>query len=565
MVASVPQRAALLSLGLSALLVGTTRAPTQIMNHQLKMSRTFESQPFYVAPPGVRPINWLDPRRYGNKHRSYKWRHHHGVTELVQYPTPIQHVVVVYMENRTLDNLFAGYYGTTWGSTVDLANPAGSSGSPALTMRSLSWNVDPDHSHYPAFVNESMNFDNELFGCATPSCDGVAHPKAYAYVNPTQVAIYANLAQNWTLADHTLQANEGPSFIAHQYAIAGQSGALGDSVTPSPNATGFAMAENPVAGPTPTPVGGILSEPYIGTTGNCFTPTQASQAVDMKLPYSGGPDPNVYYPPCVDYNTVLDEIGAAFNAPPSPMPTDYSWEYVAAKQDSIWAAPMGVQHLYNNYESDPNNPFQPFQVDPNAQALVEKLYSVDPIEPFAALTYVTPCLDESDHPNTQPNSTDYGPQWLGWLINAIGNSRYWPNTTIIVTWDDWGGWYDHYLIPGNGPYHPPNNVYNVIWPQSMDQDANEWGFRVPMIVISPYVSSRGYVSHVLRSQSALLDYIEYTFGLQALGTDDEYQQWNPATGGGLADMFNTQWTNPLPYTDVSPATTWTGGGCQTGQ
>jgi phospholipase C len=59
--------------------------------------------------------------------------------------------------------------------------------------------------------------------------------------------------------------------------------------------------------------------------------------------------------------------------------------------------------------------------------------------------------------------------------NAVGDSPYWSDTVIFVTWDDWGGWYDH-VAPV---------VYN----------SYEYGFSVPLIVVSPY-AKRGYVSHV---------------------------------------------------------------------
>ena len=77
----------------------------------------------------------------------------------------------------------------------------------------------------------------------------------------------------------------------------------------------------------------------------------------------------------------------------------------------------------------------------------------------------------SDHPGINDGS---GPSWVAPIVNAIGNSQYWSNTVIFITWDDWGGWYDH-VAP---------TVIN----------SYEYGFRVPLIVVSPF-AKQGYISH----------------------------------------------------------------------
>ena len=69
----------------------------------------------------------------------------------------------------------------------------------------------------------------------------------------------------------------------------------------------------------------------------------------------------------------------------------------------------------------------------------------------------------------------------------------------MITWDDWGGWYDH--VP------PPQLDYNGL------------GFRVPLIVVSPYART-GYVSHTQYEFGSILKFVEDTFGLGRLGTTD---------------------------------------------
>ena len=59
---------------------------------------------------------------------------------------------------------------------------------------------------------------------------------------------------------------------------------------------------------------------------------------------------------------------------------------------------------------------------------------------LAQVTWVMPDGTASDHAVANNGS---GPSWVASIVNAIGNSPYWANTAIIITWDDWGGWYDH--------------------------------------------------------------------------------------------------------------------------
>jgi phospholipase C len=158
----------------------------------------------------------------------------------------------------------------------------------------------------------------------------------------------------------------------------------------------------------------------------------------------------------------------------------------------------------------------------------------NPVRPFANLTFITPCAAESDHPNFSGHAD--GPQWLPYVVNAIGsNTTYWANTAVIVTWDDWGGWYDNYNA-SPWPYHPLLNAWGN------PQDPNEWGFRVPLLVISPWAKP-GYISPTLRSQGAILTFIEDALGLGTLGGDDKAQ-----AGDDLADMFDFTGSARLPYT-----------------
>ncbi len=163
---------------------------------------------------------------------------------------------------------------------------------------------------------------------------------------------------------------------------------------------------------------------------------------------------------CEDYTTLLDEVANKFQQTPAAA----NFQYIFHNPDSIWAAPLGVQHLYNSWQAEGgtahgNQDPSGIEIDPDAEGFVNLTLTGKGTLPFAPLTVITPCMDSSDHPNK--DQSDDGPMWLPWVVNAIGESKYWPNTVIFVTWDDWGGWFDsyNYLTNLSLPFHPyPNPV-----------------------------------------------------------------------------------------------------------
>jgi phospholipase C len=111
-------------------------------------------------------------------------------------------------------------------------------------------------------------------------------------------------------------------------------------------------------------------------------------------------------------------------------------------------------------------------------------------------------------------------------VNAIGNSQFWSNTAIIITWDDWGGWYDH-VAP---------KVIN----------SYERGFRVPLIVISPYAKA-GYISHVEHDFGSVLKFIEGTFNLTTVAPG-----YADTRSDDLSDCFDFNQT-PLKFQSIPAA------------
>ena len=141
-------------------------------------------------------------------------------------------------------------------------------------------------------------------------------------------------------------------------------------------------------------------------------------------------------------------------------------------------------------------------------------------------------LGDADRRGVGPSrsATDgSGPSWVAAIVNAIGASAYWPNTVILITWDDWGGWYDH--VP---PPLDPNYGYY------------QNGFRVPLLVVSAYTPS-GYVSQTTHTFGSILKFVETAFGLGLIppGT------FADATADDLSDFFDFN-QPPRPF-QAAPA------------
>jgi phospholipase C len=286
----------------------------------------------------------------------------------------------------------------------------------------------------------------------------------YSYVPEKDDEAYWTLAENYTVGDRMFQSNTGPSFAAHQYMIAAQAADV---------------AENPSGGVWGCGAAPSSTDPLIGPNGTEL--------------------PGVY--PCFDYKTaadLLDEKGV-------------TWRYYAPGDGNsffILSAFQAVRHI--RYGDDWNKNV----ISPQNKVLIDIAHGE-----LAQVTWIVPDWTHSDHPGS--GSTE-GPDWVANIVNAIGQSPYWNSTAIFITWDDWGGWYDHVDPPKIDPMGP--------------------GFRVPLIVVSPY-ARHGYVSHHFHEVSGFIAFIEKNFELGSLGARD-------AGSDAFADCFDyTQ--KPAPYSAVT--------------
>jgi phospholipase C len=200
---------------------------------------------------------------------------------------------------------------------------------------------------------------------------------------------------------------------------------------------------------------------------------------------------------CYNYKSLADEMDAS----------GVTWAYYSAgtsqTQPGYWNAYDAIRTI--RYGSDWTNGYNIRM--PETRFLTDVGTTTCNLPSVA---WVTPNVGNSDHAGGPRSQGDHGPSWVASIVDAVGQSTCWPTTTILVTWDDWGGWYDHVAPP--------------------QVDAYGLGFRVPLLVIGPYAKS-GYVSHVQHEFGSVVNYIEATFGLPSMGTSSESRSDN------LADCF----------------------------
>jgi phospholipase C len=216
-------------------------------------------------------------------------------------------------------------------------------------------------------------------------------------------------------------------------------------------------------------------------------------------------------PPCFDFRTEGDLLNRA----------DIPWAYYAAQEDQrgyIWSAYSAIRR----YREDP-------------ERWQQHMFPVDDVVTdieagrLPPVTWITPRFELSEHPEY---NFCHGENWSTKVIDAIMRSPDWETTAIFLTWDDYGGFYDHV---------PPPQV-----------DDFGFGIRVPLMVISPY-AKQGVVSGELGEFSSVLRFIEDNWGLTQLTHRD--RRATP-----LESAFDFEQTprapDPLPLRDDCVGPIW---------
>jgi phospholipase C len=396
---------------------------------------------------------------------------------------PIKHIVLMIQENRTFNNLFATFPGAIGATTgEELVEQSGTYDKEPIKLSetSLENHENPNH-YYPAFLTAYQNGAMDGFNLIKFTANQQPEGKVpYQYVNPKDVQPYWSIAEQWGLADELFQTQGSDSFTAHQDLIRG--GTFIDST------------QSLIDLPTTSYAWGCDSGPHAKTT-----------LITTKLQYLKDKGPF----PCSNkfpdygsggYETLRDLLDAK----------SVSWKYYTPVFEK--EPPNGLWNAFDviapvRYGSEWKT---------NISSPETNIFSDITNGTLPAMSWVIPDAQNSDHPAFSLKDT--GPSWVADIVNAIGQSNYWDSTVVIVVWDDWGGFYD--------PVAPP-------LPRD---DQGGPGFRVPMLVVSPYLkigkgSQGGYISNTVYEFGSIVRFIENTWHLGRLGTTD-------ASCKSIGDMFD---------------------------
>ncbi|HTU80621.1 MAG TPA: alkaline phosphatase family protein [Candidatus Acidoferrales bacterium] len=374
----------------------------------------------------------------------------------------IKHVVIIIQENRTLDNMFQGYPG------ADTVSSGKTSTGKIVPLRPASLSISPPYvlDHSAAGMFAACDGTGALPGTDCRN-DGFDRVEQYCYSPGCPAPPY-----NYVYVPHT---ESQPYFeMAHE-------GVLADHNFQSHLDESFVGHQYLIAAQADSAV----DLPSLALEWGCpgpggrkpasSAPVSLVSTITVKRQY--GKEESA----CFDYKTLADELTAA----------GLTWKFYAGAYEEPsgssgeWSAYQAVRHIFYSkaWTDDVITPQTRFITDVAAGKL-------------ANVTWITPICNNSDHANC---GGGFGPSWVAALVNAVGKSDFWKSTAIFVVWDDWGGLYDH--VP------PPHVDYDGL------------GFRVPMVIVSPY-ARRGHVSHVQYESSSVLTFTEDVFGLGRLAAAD---------------------------------------------
>ena len=406
--------------------------------------------------------------------------------------SPFKHVVVIFQENRSPDNLFQGLCTPPYG-TPDSCGAAPASGQydiqtsnwadknapngviqPGTVPLANHYDLSHAHSGFTAMCDADPVTGNcKMDGASGVSCGGtcLTSPQ-FRYVDNSQGQLnpYLDLATQYGWANYMFQTNQGPSFPAHQYIFGGTS-----APTAADDAAGIFASEN------------MSNTGISGTSAVAGCIAATTTRVQLIGP-SGVEDPSQKIYPCFEHQTMADIL------PPS-----VTWRYYSPGAGSIWTAPDAIQHICQS--TGPGGkcvgPAWNDNVDLKPVDVLQDIGSCN----LRSLSWVIPSGLNSDHANINDGG---GPSWVAAIVNAIGNSSncdngagYWKDTAILISWDDWGGWYDH---------EPPTKL-------SYPQGGYQLGFRVPLIVVSAY-TPKHYINNVPHDFGSMLRFMENNFQIQ---------------------------------------------------
>ncbi len=390
----------------------------------------------------------------------------------------IRHVVIIMQENRSFDSYFGTFPGAD-GIPGLAGNPGQVPCMPAPSARAgcvppfhdrRDLNHGGPHSTVDAltdinggamdgFVARARQSLHACEATFNPACGGSGGADVMGYHTGADIPNYWAYARDFVLQDHMFQSDLSWSLPAHLDLVSEWSARCANRDPMS--------CHNAIAHPQPPPGFGrganrSFSRPDYAWTD--LTWLMHKHHVPWRYYVTKGPEPD-----CANASAVV-----CTQAPQK------------AKTPGIWNPLPYFEDVHQDHQLH------------NIQSL-SHFYTAARAGRLPAVSWVVPNGHVSEHP---PALVSKGQSYVTGLINTIMKSPDWNSTAIFLTWDDWGGFYDHVL--------PPH------------VDVNGYGLRVPGLVISPY-AKRGFIDHQTLSFDAYAKFIEDDF----LGG----ARLNPATDG----------------------------------
>ncbi len=367
----------------------------------------------------------------------------------------IAHVIVIMQENRSFDTYFGTYPGAdgipmaNGQPTVCVPDPAaGGCDRPFHDTHDLTAGGPHGQANATAdiaggkmdgFVAQAEQAKKGCSDVLNPGCAGTGTPDVMGYMDIREIPNYWTYARDFVLQDHMFEPDASWSLPAHLFMVSAWSAKCNDPANPMScqsdlNNPGVPTASDP--------------QPYAWTD---LTYLLHSHGVSWGFYLDQG-----YQPDCAD-----DGISCA------PVPQK-----------------VGVPSIWN-----PLPGFSDVQQDGQAGNVqdISKFLAAAKAGTLPAVSWVVPNGKDSEHP---PALVSVGQSYVTNLVNSVMDGPDWSSTAIFLTWDDWGGFYDHVAPPS--------------------VDANGYGLRVPGLVISPY-AKQGYIDHQTLSFDAYLKFIEDDF------------------------------------------------------
>jgi phospholipase C len=397
---------------------------------------------------------------------------------------PIKHIIFLVKENRTYDVYFGKFDGGNGVASGKIHTGA------TVPLQPLIDRSSPDISHawaaaLTAFDDGGMDQFDLIPGGTGINDAGIPH--GYQVASPADIPNYWLLAQQFGLSDNFYSSLHGPSFPNHLYTIAAQSGGVEDN--PGKQDDASAPTVGPCSGP-----GGCPSPGEAGLEPTDIQPLQQRKGVwgcdanpHERVPMMDqeGVVEDIY--PCLDFPTMGDVLTANGVSWKMYAPTAASGVDDAGFQNSagyIWTVYDAIRHIRDSAEWQAHVlPTDQFVIDAQAGNL-------------PAVTWISTPSPVSEHP---PASVCVGENWTVSLLQALAAGPNWKDSAMFVTWDDFGGFYDHV---------PPTQI-----------DKFGLGFRVPFLVISPY-AKQAFVDHTQAEFSSVLKFIETDFSVPSLTDRD---------------------------------------------